>query len=81
MTTSKELILAEQARRNAFDHALHGGTGKTQGGLRSMMGKGSAAQAAAVDEYFQHWDGKKAEDETEEVRQARTDDYATISRQ
>lgn len=81
MTTGKELISAEQVRKNAFDHALHKGTGTAQGGIRSMMGKNNAAHAAAVDEYFQHWDGKKAEDETDEIRQARTADYASLTRQ
>ncbi|KAF3807904.1 Sterol 24-C-methyltransferase erg-4 [Colletotrichum gloeosporioides] len=81
MATSRELISAEQVKKNAFDHALHGGSGKTQGGIRSMMGKDNAAHAAAVDEYFQHWDGKHAEDETDEIRQARTADYASLTRQ
>lgn len=33
-----------------------------------MMGKNNAAQKAAVDEYFKHWDNKAAKDETAEVR-------------
>ncbi|KAI1322559.1 S-adenosyl-L-methionine-dependent methyltransferase [Xylariaceae sp. FL0255] len=64
MTTSRELILAEQAKKINFDHA-----------------KNSAANAVAVDEYFRHWDGKNAEDETDEIRQARTADYASLTRQ
>lgn len=79
--TGKELISADQVKKNAFDHALHGKSGKAQGGISSMMGKSSAANAAAIDEYFQHWENKKAEDETAETRQARTADYASLTRQ
>ncbi|KAK8053732.1 Sterol methyltransferase [Apiospora saccharicola] len=81
MSISKELITADVARMSAFDNAMHRDSNKSQGGLRGMMNKNSAAQKIAVEQYFQHWDDKKAEDETEEVRQARTADYATISRQ
>lgn len=81
MSKSKELITADMAKMSAFDNALHRNSNKAQGGLRAMMNKNSAAQNVAVEQYFQHWDDKKAEDETEEIRQARTADYATISRQ
>ncbi|KAK8045098.1 hypothetical protein PG993_005122 [Apiospora rasikravindrae] len=81
MSKSKELITADMAKMSAFDNALHRNSNKTQGGLRAMMNKNSAAQNVAVEQYFQHWDDKKAEDETEDIRQARTADYATISRQ
>jgi sterol 24-C-methyltransferase len=33
-----------------------------------MAGKSNAAQKVAVDEYFKHFDHKKAETETEEDR-------------
>lgn len=46
-----------------------------------MMNKDNSAHVAAVEEYFQHWDDKAAENETEAVRQARTDDYASLTRQ
>lgn len=46
-----------------------------------MMGKDNAAHAAAMQEYFQHWDNKDAKDETEDVRQSRTEDYASLTRQ
>ena len=46
-----------------------------------MMNKDSAAQDVALNEYFHHWDDKKAEDETKEIREARTADYASITRQ
>lgn len=46
-----------------------------------MMGKSNDAHVAAVEEYFQHWDGKEAENETDDIRQARTADYASLTRQ
>lgn len=46
-----------------------------------MRTKNAAAQKAAVDEYFKHWDNKLAAAETEEVRKARRDEYATLTRQ
>lgn len=46
-----------------------------------MINKDNEAHKAAVVEYFQHWDDKKAEDETEAVRQARVTDYASLTRQ
>lgn len=46
-----------------------------------MMNKDSGAHVAAVNDYFQYWDNKKAEDETDIVRQDRTDNYASLTRQ
>ncbi|KAH9903604.1 S-adenosyl-L-methionine-dependent methyltransferase [Xylariomycetidae sp. FL2044] len=81
MVNSKELITAENARNSAFDHALHRDSGTTKGGLRAMMSKDHAARDAAMGEYFRHWDDKKAEDETDVIRQTRTEDYASLTRQ
>ena len=46
-----------------------------------MLGKNHTAHAAASQSYFQHWDKRDAKDETEAVRQSRTDDYASLTRQ
>lgn len=81
MVSSQQLITSEQARNSAFDHALHGTSGTGQGGFKAMMSKDNGARKAAMEQYFQHWDDKKVEDETAEVRQVRTDDYATLTRQ
>ena len=81
MTTDTTLISADEVKRNAFDTVLHRKTGAHQGGFRAMMGKDKTAHTAAVGEYFQHWDNKPAEVETEETRQARSDDYANLTRQ
>lgn len=45
-----------------------------------MLKKDKAAQKAAVDEYFKHWDNKAAKDETPEIREARKAEYATLTR-
>ena len=59
------------ARDAAFNQALHGKSSKAQGGFSAMRGKDAAAQKAAVDEYFKHWDNKAAETETDEIRAVR----------
>lgn len=75
------LITAEDAKNSAFDSILHGSSNNAKGGLRAMVGKDTDANSAAIKQYFQHWDDKRVEDETDEVRQARTDDYASLTRQ
>ncbi|KZF22686.1 ERG6, Delta(24)-sterol C-methyltransferase [Xylona heveae TC161] len=46
----------------------------------AMLGKDSKAQQAAVDEYFRHWDNKPAATETEQDREERKAQYATLTR-
>lgn len=57
---------------------------KSQGALRAMLRKDKASYSTTATQYFAHW-GKKdadpAEQETEEERQARTQDYASMTRQ
>ena len=69
------------ARDAAFNKAMHGTSAQSKGGITSMLTKNRDAQKAAVDEYFQHWDHKPAETETEETREARRSQYATLTRQ
>jgi sterol 24-C-methyltransferase len=57
------------ARDAAFKDALHGKSAKARGGLTAMRGKDSAAQKAAVDEYFKHWDNKGHVEETDADRE------------
>jgi sterol 24-C-methyltransferase len=58
-------------RDAAFNKAMHGKSAQAEGGMRAMFQKDRAAQQAAVDEYFKHWDNKGAEEETEETRKVR----------
>lgn len=63
-----QLEQEDHARDAAFNKALHGKSAKAQGGFAAMRGKDAAAQKAAVDEYFKHWDNQSAKDETDENR-------------
>lgn len=71
----------DKERDAAFNKSLHGTSSDARGGFLAMAKKDAAAQKAAVDEYFKHWDNKLAATETEEVRKARRDEYATLTRQ
>ena len=71
----------DHSRDAAFNKAMHGKSLEAAGGLRAMRNKDKAAQKAAVDEYFKHWDNKAAATETEEVREARRAEYASLTRQ
>ena len=75
-----DLEREDKSRDAAFSKVLHGQVNE-RGGLASMFGKDSASKKEAVDEYFKHWDNKKADVETEEIRKARRDEYATLTRQ
>ncbi|KAK7413844.1 Sterol 24-C-methyltransferase erg6b [Neonectria punicea] len=79
--SNNELISYDEAQNSAFDKVLHRKSKDNQGGIRAMINKDNAAHVAAVDEYFQFWDNKKAEDEVEATRQERTDNYASLTRQ
>jgi sterol 24-C-methyltransferase len=60
----------ENHQRDAeFNAAMHGNSAQAKGGFAAMRQKSAAAQKAAVDEYFKHWDNKSAETETEEIRE------------
>jgi sterol 24-C-methyltransferase len=61
----------DHSRDAAFNQAMHGKSAQSQGGMMAMLQKDKAAQQAAVDEYFKHWDNKSAEVETEETRKVR----------
>lgn len=61
----------DHSRDAAFNKAMHGTSAKARGGMTAMLQKDRAAQQAAVDEYFKHWDNKAAADETEETRKVR----------
>lgn len=76
-----ELEKEDKQRDAAFNKVLHGKSSDATGGFAAMRGKDAAAQKEAVEEYFKHWDNKKADVETEEIRKARRDEYATLTRQ
>jgi sterol 24-C-methyltransferase len=59
----------DHSRDAAFNKAMHKDSSKAEGGFRAMMKKDKAAQQAAVNEYFKHWDNKAAKDETDADRE------------
>lgn len=60
---------AEDHHRDAaYNKVLHGKSAEQRGGVRSMLKKDPAAQKAAIEEYFKHWDNKAASSETQEIR-------------
>jgi sterol 24-C-methyltransferase len=67
-------------RDAAFKKALHGKTAEERQGLLAAMGKDHKAQKEALEEYFKHWDNKASATETDEIRKARRDEYATLTR-
>ncbi|KAF6807398.1 hypothetical protein CSOJ01_08204 [Colletotrichum sojae] len=73
-----QVLLASEA---TFEKILHKGTSKDNKGMSAMLKKDHEAQKAASDEYFKHWDNLTAQKETKEDRDARTADYATLTRQ
>lgn len=70
----------DHTRDAAFNKAMHKDSSKAHGGFSAMLKKDKAAQKAAVDEYFKHWDNKAAKDESPETREARKAEYATLTR-
>ncbi|KAH8585893.1 CgERG6-2 protein [Bisporella sp. PMI_857] len=82
-----EAALTEQANTSAvstssaFDSALHRGSANSQRGLRAMVSKDKTLHDLAMGEYFKHWDNKDAENETDDTRRARREDYASLTRQ
>jgi sterol 24-C-methyltransferase len=64
-----KLETEDHTRDAAFNKAMHKDSSNAQGGFSAMLKKDKAAQKAAVDEYFKHWDNKAAKDETPEIRE------------
>lgn len=58
----------DHQRDAAFNKAMHGKSSEAQGGFMAMFSKDKTAHTAAVEEYFKHWDEKKAADETDADR-------------
>lgn len=61
----------DHSRDADFNKAMHGTSSQAKGGMTAMLKKDRAAQQAAVDEYFKHWDNKAAAEETAETRKVR----------
>lgn len=70
-STASNLEREDHSRDAAFNKAMHGSSSTATGGISAMLRKNRAAQQAASDEYFKHWDNKEAKDETAEDRAVR----------
>ncbi|KAM7201938.1 sterol 24-C-methyltransferase erg-4 [Naviculisporaceae sp. PSN 640] len=82
MGATKDIRLEkEDHQRDAeFNKAMHGKSALAPGGFSAMLAKDKEAKKVAVDEYFKHFDGKTAATETDAEREARTKEYATLTR-
>ncbi|KAH0543699.1 Delta(24)-sterol C-methyltransferase [Glutinoglossum americanum] len=70
----------DHSRDAAFNKAMHGKSAAEKAGFLAMLSKDTSAQKAAVDEYFKHWDNKGADVETDNDREERRAEYATLTR-
>lgn len=75
-----QLEQQDRTRDANFSKAMHGNA-VAPGGFAAMLRKDKSAHGAAVDEYFNFWDGKGAGVETEEDMAERRAKYATLTRQ
>ncbi|KAK7737346.1 Delta(24)-sterol C-methyltransferase [Cytospora paraplurivora] len=75
-----QLEKEDKERDAAFNKAMHGKTAAQANSVATILFKDSEAKQAAIDAYFKHFDGKKAENETDADRKARQDEYATLTR-
>lgn len=54
----------DKGRDMAFNKAMHGKTAAQASGVATILFKNPEAKQAALDEYFKHFDNKKADNET-----------------
>ena len=78
--SSAGLEKQDLARDAAFQTAMHGKSAEEKVGFLAMFAKNHEAHDESVNEYFKHWDNKLSAEETEEIRKARRDEYATLTR-
>lgn len=71
MATPRSVALEKEdhARDAAFMKALHGKSTEAAGGFSAMLHKDREAKKLALDEYFKHFDNKRAETETDADRE------------
>lgn len=74
MAPSANIALEKEdhQRDAAFMKAMHGKSTEAAGGFAAMLSKDKEAKKLAVDEYFKHFDNKRAETETDADREVRS---------
>jgi sterol 24-C-methyltransferase len=75
------ILSYEEAKTRAFESLLHRQSSKTESPVSAILQKDSNFHEAASKNYFKYWDNRTAEDETDSIRQARVQNYATMTRQ
>lgn len=70
---STPLAKEDHARDAAFSKAMHGKSAGQKSAFMAMLSKDSKTQEIVADEYFRHFDNKKASIETEKDREVNTD--------
>ncbi|KAH8200978.1 hypothetical protein TruAng_004837 [Truncatella angustata] len=71
----------EDHKRDAdFNKMLHGSSAQANGGVAAMFSKNSEAKKVAVDEYFKHFENKRADEETAGDRESRKAEYASLTK-
>lgn len=68
MASKIQLEQENKERDAAFNKAMHGKTSAQANSIATILFKDPEAKKAALDEYFKHFDGKRAENETEADR-------------
>lgn len=63
-----QLEKEDKERDAAFNKAMHGKTSAQANSVATIFFKDPEAKQAALDGYFKHFDGKRAENETEADR-------------
>lgn len=63
-----QLEKEDKERDAAFNKAMHGKTAAQANSVATIFFKDPEAKKAALDGYFKHFDGKRAENETEADR-------------
>lgn len=66
-----QLEKEDKERDAAFNKAMHGKTAAQANSVATIFFKDPEAKQAALDGYFKHFDGKRAENETEADRKVR----------
>lgn len=80
MVSAVRLEQEDHKRDADFSQAMHGGKATESGYFAGFLAKDKQASAEAAAEYFKHWDGFEDGNETEEEKQKRLAEYATLTR-
>ncbi|KAK9456763.1 S-adenosyl-L-methionine-dependent methyltransferase [Dipodascopsis uninucleata] len=78
--TTQYLQQQNKEQDAAFKVALHGKDVTGSSGIGAIIKKNAEAQSAAVGEYFKFWDNKRPNQESEQDKIGRLEEYATLTK-